>query len=74
MSPSSTRGRGKRGENANSSRLHYCLNGFQLTNALFLCRSLCVALRLTKDAAGPHDSTALERMRAFAGCYFLNTL
>lgn len=64
----------KRGGDANSDRLHYCLNGFQLTNALFLCRSLCVALRLTKDAAGPHDSTALERMRAFAGCYFLNTL
>ncbi|SPN98362.1 uncharacterized protein DNG_01407 [Cephalotrichum gorgonifer] len=56
------------------SWLHYCLNGFQLTNMLFLCRSLCIALRLTRDAAGPHDSAALERMRAYAGCYFLNSL
>ncbi|MBE3049332.1 hypothetical protein IMZ48_43900 [Candidatus Bathyarchaeota archaeon] len=62
------------GRSLTSSRVHYCLNGFQLTNTLFLCRSLCLALRLTKDAAGPHDSTALERMRAFAGCYFVNTL
>jgi len=54
--------------------MHYSINGFQLTNMLFLCRSLCIGLRIVKDTGGVHDARALERMRAFAGCYYINSL
>ncbi|PSR76280.1 hypothetical protein BD289DRAFT_378763 [Coniella lustricola] len=53
-------------------------NSFQLTNLLFLLRSLCVSLgfkdsqRCNKQQI--HDSASLERMRAYAGVYYLVTM
>ncbi|KAK2054387.1 hypothetical protein LY76DRAFT_233946 [Colletotrichum caudatum] len=83
---------------------HYNINSYQLTNFLFLARSMCVSLG-SKDSpikikgrgkgdccmggmcvqnqdddskAKPQSresvSARLELMRAFAGCYYLNTL
>ncbi|KAE9567397.1 hypothetical protein CGCF415_v008333 [Colletotrichum fructicola] len=76
---------------------HYNINSFQLTNLLFLARSMCISLGFkdnpisvkekntqicidVKDTDAPavmtkeQMSTRLELMRAFAGCYYLNTL
>ncbi|KAF6830530.1 tRNA processing endoribonuclease [Colletotrichum plurivorum] len=75
---------------------HYNINSFQLTNLLFLARSMCISLGFKEsplsikgkdkrilinlpspgtEAATPALSPArLELLRAFAGCYYLNTL
>ncbi|KAF9871639.1 hypothetical protein CkaCkLH20_10837 [Colletotrichum karsti] len=72
---------------------HYNINSFQLTNLLFLARSMCISLGfkdspmsikekgiciIVEDPSAPkteeQTSTRLELMRAFAGCYYLNTL
>jgi hypothetical protein len=60
------------------SWFRYGLNSFQLTNLLFLARSICVSLGLGESQASAkqqvHMSQSLERMRAYAGCYYLVTL
>ncbi|KAH8880399.1 hypothetical protein GQ53DRAFT_669908 [Thozetella sp. PMI_491] len=57
---------------------HYTLNSFQMTNLLFLCRSICVGLGFTESQnvtkQNEHTSACLERMRAFAGTYYLVTV
>ncbi|WYZ40386.1 hypothetical protein EsH8_IV_000727 [Colletotrichum jinshuiense] len=79
---------------------HYNISSFQLTNLLFLARSMCVSLGFkdspikirergkgicvnlqdreveskTKEQTKEQTSSRLELMRAFAGCYYLNTL
>lgn len=81
-------------------RYHYNISSFQLTNLLFLARSMCVSLGFkdspikirergkgicvnlqdreveskTKEQTKEQTSSRLELMRAFAGCYYLNTL
>lgn len=48
---------------------------FQLTNLLFLSRSICVSLGFNESQAfskqQDHTVTDLEQMRAFAGVYYL---
>ncbi|KAF5026062.1 hypothetical protein F66182_1854 [Fusarium sp. NRRL 66182] len=55
---------------------HYALKGSQVTNLLFLARSLCVNLRFKEDASlqGEEFTKNLDHMRAYAGTYYLNTL
>ncbi|KAK1520139.1 hypothetical protein CPAR01_15190 [Colletotrichum paranaense] len=81
---------------------HYNINSYQLTNLLFLARSMCVSLgfkdspiqlaerggkgtglsisfqkpesEARKVQTPEQISAQLELMRAFAGCYYLNTL
>ncbi|KAL0931652.1 tRNA processing endoribonuclease [Colletotrichum truncatum] len=75
---------------------HYNINSFQLTNLLFLARSMCISLGFKDNPISIKErergicinvqdpaaatvtkeqmSTRLELMRAFAGCYYLNTL
>ncbi|KAK2013239.1 hypothetical protein LZ32DRAFT_530761 [Colletotrichum eremochloae] len=83
---------------------HYNINSYQLTNLLFLARSMCISLGFKDNpikfkgrgkgdcgisgisVQSPDDeskakpqtreavSARLELMRAFAGCYYLNTL
>ncbi|KAM0281351.1 hypothetical protein ACHAQH_003619 [Verticillium albo-atrum] len=57
---------------------HYNMNSYQLTNLLFLARSMCITFGYRDTQAGrtPEEATlrSLERMRAFLGCYYLNTL
>ncbi|KAK1974346.1 hypothetical protein LZ30DRAFT_413218 [Colletotrichum cereale] len=81
---------------------HYNINSYQLTNLLFLARSMCISLGFkdnpikfkgrgkgdcsisvqnqddddskARPQAREQASARLELMRAFAGCYYLNTL
>lgn len=58
---------------------HYNLNSFQLTNLLYLARSVCASLGLHHVAAhhrdaNPLTSETLEQLRAFAGTYYLVTV
>ncbi|KAL8388607.1 hypothetical protein RB595_009095 [Gaeumannomyces hyphopodioides] len=54
---------------------NFGLTSFQITNLLFLARSLCVSLGLGEpQGGGPLTSTRLEEMRAYAGTYYLVTL
>ncbi|KAJ4268646.1 hypothetical protein NW762_002713 [Fusarium torreyae] len=55
---------------------HYALKGSQVTNLLFLLRSICVNLRFTDDTSlqGEELDKNLDYMRAHAGTYYLNTL
>ncbi|KZL65097.1 tRNA processing endoribonuclease [Colletotrichum tofieldiae] len=80
---------------------HYNINSYQLTNFLFLARSMCISLGFkdnpihfkalgkgvcsisvqnqdadskSKPPTKEQVSARLELMRAFAGCYYLNTL
>ncbi|KAM0334122.1 hypothetical protein ACHAQA_001142 [Verticillium albo-atrum] len=57
---------------------HYNVNSYQLTNLLFLARSMCITLGFREAQTGltPKEATTrgLEYMRAFLGCYYLNTL
>ncbi|KXH30756.1 hypothetical protein CSIM01_01350 [Colletotrichum simmondsii] len=81
---------------------HYNINSYQLTNLLFLARSMCVSLgfkdspmqlaerggkgtglsisfqkpesEARKVQTPEQISAQVELMRAFAGCYYLNTL
>ncbi|CAI4211475.1 unnamed protein product [Parascedosporium putredinis] len=44
--------------------MHYSINGFQLTNMLFLCRSLCIGLRIVKDTGQyPGDELLVNLVR-----------
>ncbi|KXX74315.1 Protein priB [Madurella mycetomatis] len=57
---------------------HYNLNKFQMTNLLFLARSITVGLGFAETGAQPdkggYTSESLEQMRAFAGTYYLVTI
>ncbi|UPK89727.1 hypothetical protein LCI18_000662 [Fusarium solani-melongenae] len=55
---------------------HYALKGSQVTNLLFLARSMCVNLTFKEDASlqGEAMEQNLDHMRAYAGTYYLNTL
>ncbi|KAK0623443.1 hypothetical protein B0T14DRAFT_516266 [Immersiella caudata] len=57
---------------------HYNLNSFQMTNLLYLARSMCVGLGFSElqgtKESNDHSSEYLERMRAFAGVYYLVTV
>ncbi len=60
-------------------RFHYNINSFQLLNLLFLTRSICSSLGLSEPPRGTKQaaeltSADLERMRAYAGTYYLSTL
>lgn len=63
---------------AERTRFHSNSNSFQLTNLLFLVRSICVSFgfkdsqRSTRPQT--HDSASLERMRTYAGAYYLVTM
>ncbi|KAL6356191.1 hypothetical protein LRP88_09782 [Fusarium phalaenopsidis] len=54
---------------------HYALKGSQVTNLLFLARSMCVNLTFKEDASlqGEAMERNLDHMRAYAGTYYLNT-
>ncbi|KAK3333658.1 hypothetical protein B0T19DRAFT_440404 [Cercophora scortea] len=57
---------------------HYNLNSFQMTNLLFLARSICSSLGFTESQSATmqreQTSDSLEQMRAFAGTYYLVTV
>ncbi|KAK0711171.1 hypothetical protein B0H67DRAFT_278024 [Lasiosphaeris hirsuta] len=57
---------------------HYSLNSFQMTNLLFLARSMCNGLGFSELQGPPQlgdlSSECLERMRAFAGTYYIVTV
>jgi hypothetical protein len=57
---------------------HYALKSTQLTNLLFLARSMCAGLATKQGNPSSCDSKAtkqnLDHLRAFAGTYYLNTL
>ncbi|KUI59835.1 hypothetical protein VP1G_07056 [Cytospora mali] len=59
-------------------RLHVKLQSFQMTNMLFLMRSMCVSLGFSESQNAmkqqEHNSTSLEQMRTFAGVYYLVTM
>lgn len=56
------------------------MNSFQMTNLLYLARSICLSLgfneaqRATPQEARDYSSATLEEMRAYAGCYYLVTV
>lgn len=58
------------------SRFHYALKGAQITNLLFLARSMCMNLCIKDDLTlqGQELTHNLDCMRAYAGTYYLNTL
>ncbi|CAM1505357.1 Fc.00g109940.m01.CDS01 [Cosmosporella sp. VM-42] len=56
------------------ARFHYALKGSQLTNLLFLARSMNVNLGFKEDDQGEDQARNLDHMRAYAGTYYLNTL
>lgn len=63
------------------SWFHYSINSFQLTNIFFLIRGLCVSLSLGEPPRGgllppgsTYPSETLERMRLFAGTFYLVSL
>jgi hypothetical protein len=57
---------------------HYNLNSFQMTNLLYLARSICVSLGLSESRGmmkeSDYTSECLEQMRGFAGTYYLVTV
>ena len=59
---------------------HYNLNSFQLTNLLYLARSICSSLGLTELQRRAEQreleptADCLEHMRAYAGTYYLTTV
>ncbi|OIW33841.1 hypothetical protein CONLIGDRAFT_570391 [Coniochaeta ligniaria NRRL 30616] len=61
------------------SWFHYSLNSFQMTNLLYLARSICMSLGFNEKGQGlmretEYSSQCLEQMRAFAGTYYLVTV
>ncbi|ROW12058.1 hypothetical protein VMCG_00760 [Cytospora schulzeri] len=58
--------------------LHVKMHSFQMTNLLFLMRSMCVSLGFSESQEAmkqqEHNSTSLEQMRTFAGVYYLVTM
>lgn len=59
-------------------RFHVKLQSFQITNLLYLMRSMCVSLGFSESQEAmksqEHDSTSLEQKRAFTGVYYLVTM
>ncbi len=59
-------------------RYRYNLNSFQVLNLLFLARSICSSLGLSEPPSDAkqkeHTSESLEKMRAYAGTYYLSTM
>ncbi|KAI3395280.1 hypothetical protein diail_1478 [Diaporthe ilicicola] len=57
---------------------HVKLQSFQITNLLYLMRSMCVSLGFSESQEAmknqEHDSTGLEQKRAFTGVYYLVTI
>ena len=57
-------------------RFHFALKSSQVTNLLFLARSMCV--NLSSMSYGSEDEESkygnLDHLRAYAGKYYLNTL
>ncbi|KAJ0107627.1 hypothetical protein J7T55_007818 [Diaporthe amygdali] len=57
---------------------HVKLQSFQITNLLYLMRSMCVSLGFSESQEAmknqEHDSTSLEQKRAFTGVYYLVTM
>lgn len=61
-----------------SFRFPIASKSFQLTNFLYLLRSICLSLDFNESSQGPfkqkeHSSASLERMRAFMGSFYLLT-
>jgi len=58
-----------------TARYHYNLSSFKMLNLLFLARSICSALGLSEPfKQKEHTSESLERMRAYAGTYYLSAM
>lgn len=59
-------------------RYHIILKSFQMTNILFLMRSICVSLGINEslESSKPqaHSSASLDQMRTYAGVYYLVTM
>ncbi|PHH84396.1 hypothetical protein CDD83_2002 [Cordyceps sp. RAO-2017] len=53
---------------------HFALKSSQLTNLLFLARSMCVNLSSMSSACDEASYSCLDYVRACAGAYYLNTL
>lgn len=56
---------------------HYNVNSFQMTNLLFLMRSLCTGMGLIEGIAEDAPKAkrhSLEQLRTFVGAYYLITL
>lgn len=57
---------------------HVILKSFQMTNLLFLMRSICVSLgiheSLPSSAPQLHTSASLDQMRTYAGVYYVVTM
>lgn len=64
--------------NRKAFRFHVKLQSFQITNLLYLMRSMCVSLGFSESQEAmknqEHDSTSLEQKRAFTGVYYLVTM
>lgn len=60
------------------SWFHYNLNSFQMTNLLYMARSICMSLGFNELQGAvkqsEHSSHCLEQMRAFSGTYYLVTV
>lgn len=64
--------------NAEHFRFPIASKSFQLTNFLYLLRSICLSLGFNESSRGfleqeDRSSASLERMRAFMGCFYLIT-
>lgn len=62
-----------------TTRWHVKMHSFQMTNMLFLMRSMCVSLGFSESQDNgrqqeKHESFSLEQMRTFAGVYYLVTM
>lgn len=57
-------------------RFHFALKSSQVTNLLFLARSMCVNLSSMSYGSEGEGCQygGLDHLRAYAGTYYLNTL
>lgn len=58
-------------------RFQYNLNSYQLTNMLYLARSMCLTLGFQESpfgTTGERSMGDLNQLRAFVGCYYENTM
>jgi hypothetical protein len=57
-------------------RWYFALKSSQVTNLLFLARSMCLNLTAMSYGSQGEDSKygPLEHLRAYAGTYYLNTM
>lgn len=60
------------------TRYHIILKSFQMTNLLFLMRSICISLGINESLGTSepqaHSSASLDHMRTYAGVYYLVTM